>query len=222
MVAVILCVGAVYCWLRLLADRRLEAPTVVVRSGFPSADSNTGFKEGFAVRDETTTEPFSGPPATGSLDVDPGNVSLQLLQPGKLFWEQQIETLERASQFGDAQKGRQILALLPSLPEEALEAATESAVRLLRDAEYPAARDLLLNPRSHGRVLSVLFADLLARRDEVVLPALMAIAKTPGHPLEKAARDNLEFLLGQNFGGNWEEWERAAERSILEKRMGPP
>jgi hypothetical protein len=224
-VAVLLCVGGGLAWRRFLEDPRLEVPTA---SGKVSLGTHlsAGIEQGLDGREEAqdraAAEPASGPPGIGDVDGVPGEISIHTLRTGNLFWEQQIEALERAPRVGDAEKARQILALLPSLPEEALESATESAVRLLRDAEYPAAKVLLLNPRSHGRVLSVLFADLLERRDGVVLPALIAIAKTPGHPLEQAARDNLELLLGKNFGGNWRQWERAAERSNLESGKGPP
>ena len=180
--------------------------------------------------------------------------------------------------WGDAEKARQILALLPSLPEEAFESATEALLLnpktevpgcLLalfkifvvpkkratatgsgpqaaepsslftarnskhkdsggsREGEWGGGAESLLkitecqgfahphtrafrcnfgfgvNPRSRGRVLSALFADLLGRRDGVVRPALIAISKTPGHPLKPAARGNLELLLGKNVGGNW-------------------
>lgn len=211
--------------MRFLREPRGEAPT---RSGKVSSEIHVsaGIEQrsggGGGVGERAPAEPSPVPPPIGVGNGVPGEVSLHPLRTGKLFWEQQIETLERAPQLGDAEKARQILALLPSLPEESFELATESAVRLLRDAEYAAAKALLLNPRSHGRVLSVLFADLLGRRDGVVLPALIAIAKTPGHPLEQAARDNLELLLGKNVGGNWSQWEQAAERSIRDGRTGTP
>lgn len=223
-VAGFLCVCGGLGWMRFLREPRGEAPA---RSGKVSSgihvsagiEPRSGGREDWGGR---AAEPSSGPPPIGVGNGVPGEVSLHPLRTGKLFWEQQIETLERAPQLGDGEKARQILALLPSFPEESFESATESAVRLLRDAEYAAAKALLLNPRSHGRVLSVLFADLLGRRDGVVLPALIAIAKTPGHPLERAARDNLELLLGKNVGGNWSQWEQAAERSIRDGRTGPP
>lgn len=223
--AVLLCMGGGLGWMRFLRESRGEAPT---RSGKVSSGIHfsAGIEQGPGGRGDggggAPAEPSSGPPPIGEGNGAPGEASLHPLRTGKLFWERQIETLERAPQLGDAEKARQILALLPSLPEESFESATESAVRLLRDAEYAAAKALLLNPRSHGRVLSVLFADLLGRRDGVVLPALIAIAKTPGHPLEQAARDNLELLLGKNVEGNWSQWEQAAERSIRNRQTGPP
>jgi hypothetical protein len=89
--------------------------------------------------------------------------------------------------------------MLPTLPAEALQRGTEIAIRLLRDRDYSAARDRLLDPQTHGMVASALFADLLERRDEIALPALLAIARIPSHPYAAAARDNLELLLGKRI-----------------------
>ncbi len=193
--------------------------TALGLKGAPAADLGAGFTKGLAGSEGASAEPAAVPSGTVPVEPAPGDISLSGLGTGKLFWEQRVEAVERAAHLGDAQKAREILGLLPSLPDEALESATQSAVRCLSDSEYQPARVLLLNPKSHGRVLSVLFADLLERRDAVLLPALIAIARTPSHPLGKAARDNLEFLVGKDFGVNWGQWEQAAERLISEGRM---
>jgi hypothetical protein len=196
--------------------------TVLAGKGSPMADLGAGFTEGSAGRDGASAQSAAVPPEIVPVGPAPGDLSLHGLGTGKLFWEQRVEAVEQAAGLGEAQKARRLLSLLPSLPEEALETTTQSAVRCLSDSEYEPARVLLLNPKSHGRVLSVLFADLLERRDAVVFPALITIARTPGHPLGKAARDNLEFLVGKDFGANWGQWEQAAERLISEGRMRLP
>jgi hypothetical protein len=225
-VVVVLCAGAGFGGRRLFeAQRAEERGSMGVALGLkssPGAESGAGFTEGWGGRGSASAEPAVAPSGIEAVEPERGDLSLHGLGRGKLFWEQQVESVERAAHLGDAQKARRLLSLLPSLPEEALETATQSAVRCLRDSEYQPARVLLLNPKSHGRVLSVLFADLLERRDAVVLPALISIARTPGHPMGKAARDNLEFLVGKDLGGNWAQWEQAAERLISKERTGLP
>ena len=71
----------------------------------------------------------------------------------------------------------------------------------------------MINPQTHGMVLSVLFDDLLERPDEITLPVLLTIARTPTHPLAPEARDNLELLLGTNFGADWMKWTQRFDAS---------
>jgi hypothetical protein len=116
-----------------------------------------------------------------------------------LAWENRLDEVMRASAVSESAKAQKILEMLPTLPAEALQRGTEIAIRLLRDRDYSAARDRLLDPQTHGMVASALFADLLERRDEIALPALLAIARIPSHPYAAAARDNLELLLGKRI-----------------------
>ena len=103
--------------------------------------------------------------------------------------------------------------MLPALPEEAMETAAREAITRLPDKEYAAARARLINPQTHGRVLSVLLEDLMERPDEITLPTLLSVARTPAHPLSGTARANLELLLGKNFGADWPKWEAEIRRA---------
>lgn len=138
------------------------------------------------------------------------------LQAGPLPWESRVHQIINAGNVDDSVKARQLFAVLISLPDEGLEYATTQALLRLRDKDYGVASSALLNPQTHGRILGVLFSDLLERRDMVALPMLLAVAKTKGHPFAESAQDNLTLLLGKNYGENWAEWDAAVRRSLTE------
>lgn len=139
------------------------------------------------------------------------------LATGLLPWEKQIA--EAVSRSRDAKsKAREILALLPRLPAEALATAAEQAVERLPDADYAAtALPALTNPQTDGQVLSVLFADLMERPDAITLPALLTIAQNPAHPFAPAALDNLRLLLRAEFGSEWSKWREAVNAALAPK-----
>ena len=141
------------------------------------------------------------------------------LSRGKLAWEAAIENATNASGLSDTAKSRQLLAMIATLPEEALTAASEEAVKRLPDTDYNAvALPLVANPQTHGLVESVLFADLMERPDAIALPALLRIARTPDHPYAKFAHDNLDLLVGQDFGADWPKWEAAVQKTLAAEK----
>jgi len=130
-------------------------------------------------------------------------------------WEQQLNSVGADPAKNEAATAHAIFALLPALPEEALAAAAERAVERLPDADYAdAVLPALTNPQTHGRVMSALFADLMERPDAIALPALLQIARNSEHAFAPSARDNLQLLLGADFGTDWARWE-AEIQSVL-------
>lgn len=132
-------------------------------------------------------------------------------------WEQQLAG--KLSRLKPVEKARAIFALLPSLPESALATATAQAVEKLPDADYAAtALPVIINPETHGQVLSVLFADLLERPDAITLPALLTIAKNPEHPFSPSALDDLRLLLNADHGSDWPRWDAAIRQKLATGR----
>ncbi len=134
---------------------------------------------------------------------------------GPLGWELQLkETIARAGEGTPAAKA--ILSLLAYLPEEALETATEQAMERLSNSDWrSAAQPILANAQTHGRVLSVLFADLMERPKEISLPVLSQLANNAVHPLATFALDNLKLLIGDDF-----KLENASLEPVLEVGQG--
>lgn len=131
------------------------------------------------------------------------------LGSGDVPAEMQIEAIVRRADVPDRLKARLLIQMLPGLPEEALAKAADEAASRLPDADYVAVMlPTVLDPRTHGLAMSVLFADLMERPDAITLPALVTIARNSEHPYAPSARDNLALLLGQDFGGDWSAWEK--------------
>jgi hypothetical protein len=162
-----------------------------------------------------TIRPYSAP--AGSDESAPLRPPPLELSTGPLLWEQQLAAA--AARGRDAAgRAREIFALLPQLPEEALATAAEQAVERLPDADYTSiAQPVILNPQTHGQVLSVLFADMMERPDGITLPALLAIARDPVHPFAAAAADNLRLLVGAEFGTDRSKWDEAVADALARK-----
>jgi hypothetical protein len=141
------------------------------------------------------------------------------LSRGKLAWEEKIESVTNATDLSNTAKARRLLAMLPVLPEHGLATAAEEAVTRLPDADYNAVGlPVVVNPQTHGMAESVLFADLMERPDAITLPALLRIAQIPQHPYAPYAHDNLELLLGKNFGSDWLMWDAEIRRSLAAEK----
>lgn len=168
---------------------------------------------------ESAPEQLPSPLPDGeTMAVAPSLAPALELQAGQLAWERRIEAVTQSRTLDNAAKAKHLLDLVPSLPEEAVETAAREAVMRLPDRQYAAARARLINPQTHGMVLSVLFADLLERPDEITFPALLTVARMPAHPLALEARANLELLLGKNFGADWVQWDGEIRRVLSAQR----
>ena len=143
---------------------------------------------------------------------------LELAQ-GQLAWEAKIESITTDHTLNDTAKARRLLALIAALPEHGMTTASEEAVQRLPDADYNAvALPMVANPQTHGLVESVLFADLMERPDAIALPALLRIARIPNHPYAKFAHDNLDLLVGEDFGADWLKWEAAVQKTLAAEK----
>ena len=140
------------------------------------------------------------------------------LDQGTLPWEERIESVVRDNSLTNTAKARRLLAMLPGLPEDGFGTAAEECVKCLPDADYNVvALPVITNPQTHGAVANVLFADLMERPDAITLPALLRIAQIPNHPYATFAQENLQLLIGEDFGNNWPEWDAAIRTALTRK-----
>lgn len=140
------------------------------------------------------------------------------LQKGELPWEARVRAVIEAEGMSPAQRADMLLKLMPTLPVEGRESTTEEAVKMLPNSGYPVARDVIMNPGTYGPALNVLFADLMERPPEIALPTLLQIARIQQHPFAPNARDNLQLLLGEDYGANWNRWDAAIRAALAAKR----
>lgn len=188
---------------------RKEATPVPVPAPVAATDVAEQMRD--AIRMPVDEETPASEPATPEPQLAP---MLQLAR-GKLPWEETIKSVTGAGDLSETAKARRLLSLIPSLPENGLAAAAEEAVNRLPDADYnEVALPLVANPQTHGSVESVLFANLMERPDAIALPALLRIAQTPNHPYAKFAHENLDLLLGEDFGADWVKWDAAVRKTL--------
>ena len=208
----ILLVGGIFAWGWLRPDTR----TVREHATAPPQLRNEA---------PVVKSPRRKAPAPGELEWQQVLVSLAPrldLESGELPWEARVRAVLEDEKLDESQKSRELLRSIPTLPEEALESVTEHAVSELRDADYAAARTLLINPQTHGRVLGVLFADLMERPDAIAFPTLLAIARNASHPFAPAAQDALELVLSAEFGEDWPQWEAEIRNALAEQPSEAP
>jgi hypothetical protein len=136
------------------------------------------------------------------------------LQTGELAWEARIRSVLSREKATDAEKAVSLFQLLPGMPAEGAETCAEEAVRRLPNAEYRHAQAAVINPGTYGLALGVLFADLMERPDNLRLPTLVTIARNSTHPYSGPAHDNLELLLGKDFGEDWPRWDAAVREKL--------
>ena len=109
-------------------------------------------------------------------------------------------------------KVRQLLALLPKLPQVDQTEAVQHVANLVDDDAYGPVSAILTNTASHADVIDVLLTDLLNRKESVKLPILLQIAQIPEHPNQEEARDILEVYLETDHGADWKAWGQALDQ----------
>lgn len=167
------------------------------------------------MRDSIRVPVDGNEPASEPASPEPPLAPKLQLERGKLAWEQTIESVTGAGNLSETAKAQRLLSLIPSLPENGLATAAEEAMNRLPDADYNAvALPVVANPQTHGSVESILFGDLMERPDAITLPALLRIAQIPNHPYAKFARENLDLLLGEDFGADWVKWDAAVRKTL--------
>jgi hypothetical protein len=143
------------------------------------------------------------------------------LQAGELPWEATLRQVMNTPGLTDSQVGKRLLDLLPTLPVQARATATEEAITRISNADYSQVIPTLTNPQTHSLTHAVLLTDLMARPDSIRLPVLLQIARTPQHPLAEPARDNLDGLMGQNYGTDWNRWDTAIRAALAKNPKSP-
>jgi hypothetical protein len=202
--AVLAASSAVWFWSRPAPSRERLAPAPSVPAGPQSlADEPPAPMNSVEL-------PIGNIAAIGNTDL-PATLRLET---GNLPWETQIEEI-LGRDLSDSLKAKLIFGLLPKLPAEAWDRAAREAIERVPDPDYGTlALPLLSDPKTNGRVQSILFEDLMDRPEAINLPALLTIARAPDHPFAGPAHDNLEHALGQDFQGDWPAWTGAINKHL--------
>jgi hypothetical protein len=176
-----------------------------------------------AVPSDSVPPPAATPTVTimtREIPGDPGEPPLVpafQLQKGELAWEKRVNDVLDNPKISDTDKGRLLLEMLPGLPVEGREITAEHAISRLDDADYRHAQGVLANPATYPPALAVLWSDLMGRPESISLPTLLTVARNASHPYAENARENLDLLLGQDFGTDWPRWEAAIREKLAKE-----
>jgi hypothetical protein len=180
------------------------SPTRVATSTPPPDDS--------AAKPQTPPLPATRSNRTALVSVPPKTAP----EVGEIAdWEQRIDDVLTAEGEENI-KARQLLEILPKLPEDGQVEAAQHISNLLPDEEYGSLAPTLTNPLTSESVLDVLMTDVLNRPNAIKLDTLLDVARAPNHPKGEEARDVLEVYTDQNCGVDWDCWKSAIDKYKVE------
>lgn len=130
-------------------------------------------------------------------------------------WYEKIEALVNSG-AEDRQVAHQLVAWMPKMPDSNQVDAAEYVVDLLPDDAYGSVIPMVTNSLTNPEVLDVFMTDLLNRPIATVLPLFLDVARNPQHPRHDQARDYLELFVDQDYGNDWEAWDRAVRKYVRE------
>ena len=127
-------------------------------------------------------------------------------------WEQKIDKV-LTSQLNVREQAQQLRAVFHSLPPEGRAEAAAHMANLTEDEDYGLG-SLLTDPETPEEALQVLLIDLSSRPESVRLPLLLDLMRASNHPLQQEAKEELSFLLDEDYGNDWASWETAVRRAL--------
>lgn len=130
-------------------------------------------------------------------------------------WSAKLDTILGGSE-AEAAKADRLLAMWSSLPPDGQVEVMQHITNLLPDDKFNLLHNTFTNATTHEEVLDVLMTDALNRPNGIKLPALLDVAKTPGHPKAEEAKEILEVFVDANHGADWPKWEKAVQDWLKE------
>jgi hypothetical protein len=120
-----------------------------------------------------------------------------------------------------AEQGRKLFALFGHLPAETQAETAQHIANLLADEDYQPFGMQLADTNTASAVQDVIFADLLNRPNNVKLPLLLEVAKTPDHPKATEAKEMLQLYLETDYRDNWDMWKDKINEWLLKNPETP-
>jgi hypothetical protein len=120
-----------------------------------------------------------------------------------------------ASNTSSSAKAQALLTLFPQLPVAAQPTTAQHIVNLLPDTAYGTFATHLTNANASAEVRAIIYADLLQRPNNIKLPWLLAVARTPGVSQATDAAVLLQATLREDHGANWNVWSERVRLWLL-------
>lgn len=140
--------------------------------------------------------------------------------PAPKTWEDHLDDILLSDDDNNV-KADQVLGLLATTPPEHQEELAQHLVNLVQDDHYDATSNLLMNVNTSTNVSDILMNDLLNRNNTLKLNTLLAVLKTPDHPMHDNAKEMLELFVQEDHGTNYDEWSQAVANWLKENEPPP-
>lgn len=115
---------------------------------------------------------------------------------------------------------RDLHELVKKLNSEAQVNASRHLVNLTSDEDYGLIAGYLVDAKMNPDVIEVLFSDLMNRKRELQLPLFMNILRNPQHPQNEQVRNVMTILAGQDFGQDFNAWDKWSNDEIKKQQSG--
>ncbi len=177
--------------------RSSSAPAPVATSGAPDSSDSV-------ISESDHSQPPSSPPGEPA-DHRP-TVSPTASDGLAKNWPDKVDTI-LASNVPEPDKVKQLLEMLPRLPEDGQEAVASHLSNLLPNEQYAELSKFLTDASVSTNALDVLMRDALNRPNSLKLPVLLEVARNPRHPKAAEAKETLTFMLEEDDGEDWAKWQ---------------
>lgn len=197
---------------------RTSPETAPVRGAVrnPPAESGTATIPGVAVKPGSIASvPGAGP---GGVAPVPGSATAP--DAAIADWSEKLDDI-LGSEADESKKADQLLAMWKQLPEDGQVETMQHISNLLADDKFPVLVQTLTNATTSEAVLDIILSDALNRPNGMKLPALLEVARIPGHPKAEEARDILEVFVDADHGADWSKWEKAVNDWLKENPDEP-
>jgi hypothetical protein len=134
-------------------------------------------------------------------------------EPSAEAWSEAIDTVLRDDTDSTA-KSKRLIEMYGHLPASLQTEAAQHLVNFATDEHPEPVLEPLMKSGSTETAQGVLLLGLLQREDSIRLPALLQLARDPDHTANADALQYLHFLLEQNHGNDWTQWEHAIEARL--------
>ena len=171
-------------------------------SRLPAYKQTVGHRENFA---DAAGAPMRGATMTATTDTN------ELITD----WDDKVSDII-VSDSPFTNKCAEMLEMFPHMPEAGQVETSHHLSNLTQDENYAPLGKILMDPKTSTNVDEVLMTDVLNRGNNIKLPVLLQVARTPNHPKAAEARDMLGRLLEADYNTDWTGWEQKIRTYLKE------
>jgi hypothetical protein len=152
--------------------------------------------------------------------IDIGPLEAYSSNPPRQIHEQRVIQTATARDLSAGVKVQQLLAMLPTLPDDGKVLAMEHAAKLIPDQDYLKFRDRLLTLSDTPELRQTVLLDVLTRDDEIRMPSLVELMRHRPASEQTEIKEILEAFIEKDFGDDTKQWELAVRAYLVENAEG--